>query len=252
VTQSFTNSGAITIPYVGPGSPYPSSIQVSGLTNGATDLSIGKVTATLNGFSHSWPQDVEVALVSPAGLELMLMEHTGAFYGVSNLVLTFDSTPAAAQSLPEESALVSGTFLPTEYSPFDTLPNLAPVPAGNTNLAVFNGADPNGLWSLYVYDDTQGNNGVITSGWSLSFTAVSVVNSTQVNNQPPSWTNIAVLPGGIFQATLSGAAGQSYAVQASTDLMTWTPISTNTGTFTFTNSLTNTQQQFYRAEQLPP
>jgi len=250
MTQSFSNSGAITIPYIGPGSPYPSSIQVSGLTCGLTNLLVSKVTATLNGFTHSWPHDVEAVLVSPAGEELVLMEHTGTFYSVTNLVLTFDDTDAAAQSLPLNSTLVSGTFLPTEYTPFDVLPGLAARPAAHTNLAVFNGSNPNGIWSLYVYDDTQGNDGVITSGWSLCLTAVSPVNTTPANNGPPSWTNTVVLAGGVFQATLNGSLDQSYAIQTSSNLVSWTTVSTNTGTFIFTDTVTNAPRRFYRAIQL--
>jgi uncharacterized repeat protein (TIGR01451 family) len=249
VTQSFSNSGTITIPYIGPASPYPSSIQVSGLTNGLTNLLVSKVTATLNDFTHSWPHDVEAVLASPAGQELVLMEHTGAFYSVTNLVLTFDD--AAAQSLPLNSTLFSGTFLPTEYTPFDIFPGLAPVPAANTNLAVFNGSNPNGIWSLYVYDDTQGNDGVITGGWSLGLTAISPVNTTPVNNAPPFWTNIVISAGGLFQVTLDGFAGQKYGIQTSSNLVSWTTVSTNSGTFIFTDAVTNAAQRFYRAIQLP-
>jgi hypothetical protein len=182
----------------------------------------------------------------------MLMEHTGAFYNVTNVVLTFDSTDAAAQNLASNSSLVSGTFLPTAFSPFDTLPGLALVPAGNTNLDLFNGTNPNGIWSLYVYDDTQGNNGVITRGWSLSLTSVSPVNTSQVSSAPPSWTNAVVSAGGIFQATLVGSLDQSYAIQSSSNLVNWHPVSTNSGTFIFTNNMTNAPQMFYRAIQLSP
>jgi uncharacterized repeat protein (TIGR01451 family) len=248
VTQSFSNSGAITIPYIGPASPYPSSIQVSGLNFGLTNLLVSKVTATLNGFTHSWPHDVGAVLVNPAGQEVVLMEHAGTFYSVSNLVLNFDD--AALQSLPLSSALFSGTFLTTEYAPFDVFPGLADVPAANTNLAVFNGGNPNGVWSLYVYDDTQGNDGVIVDGWSLGLTAISVVNNIQPA-ESPSWTNIVVSAGGSFQVTLDGSAGQSYAVQTSSNLVSWTTVSTNTGTFIFTDTVTNALRRFYRAVQLP-
>jgi uncharacterized repeat protein (TIGR01451 family) len=250
ITQSYSNSGTITIPYIGPGSPYPSSIQVSGLTNGLTNLLVSRVTATLDEFTHSWPHDVEAVLVSPAGQELVLMEHTGTFYSVTNLMLTFDD--AASNSLPSNSTLFSGTFLATEYTPFDVLPGLAAVPAANTNLAVFNGSNPNGIWSLYVYDDTQGNNGVISGGWSLGLTAVSPLNTALANTEPPSWTNIVVSAGGLFQATLDGFAGQNYAIQTSSNLVSWTAVSTNTGAFIFTDTVTNASQRFYRAVQLPP
>jgi uncharacterized repeat protein (TIGR01451 family) len=244
MTQCFSNSGTITIPYIGAGSPYPSSIQVSGLTNGLANLLVSKVTATLNGFTHSWPHDVEAVLVSPAGQELVLMEHTGAFYSVTNLVLTFDDTDAAAQSLPLNTTLLSGTFLPTEYTPFDTLPTVGLVPTNNTNLAVFNGANPNGIWSLYVYDDTQGNDGVITGGWSLGLTAVSpLIQAASLS--------ASRMPGELLQLSVVGSAGQNYGIQISSNLVSWTTIMTNTGSFIFTDSLTNAPKRFYRAIQLP-
>jgi uncharacterized repeat protein (TIGR01451 family) len=241
MTQSFSNSGTITIPYIGPGSPYPSSIEVSGLTNGLTNLLVSKVTATLNGFTHSWPHDVEAVLVGPAGQEVALMEHTGTFYSVTNLVLTFND--AALQSLPLNSTLFSGTFLATEYTPFDSFPTIGAVPANSTNLAVFNGENPNGIWSLYVYDDTEGNDGVITSGWSLGLTAVSPLNQA---------TSLSAsrMAGKLLQLNVIGSLGQSYGIQISSNLVSWTTITTNTGSFTFTDSLTNAPQRFYRAIQL--
>jgi uncharacterized repeat protein (TIGR01451 family) len=242
MTQTFNNSGEITIPYQGPGNPYPSVIQVSGLTNGQASLSVANVTATLNGFTHSWPHDVEVVLVSPAGEELVLMEHTGTFYSVTNLVLTFEN--GVAQELPLASALSSGTFLATEYSPFDILPGVAAVPAASTNLSVFNGTNPNGAWLLYVYDDTAGNDGVISEGWSLGLTVVSPV------SQLPS-LSASRLAGELLQLTVGGTSGQAYEIQYSSNLISWAPLTTNTGSFTYTSSLTNAPQRFYRVIPLP-
>ena len=238
-TRGFTNSEEIFIPYIGPASPYPSSIDISGLANG---LLVSKVTATLNGFAHSWPHDVAAVLVDPAGQEVVLMEHTGSYYNVTNLTLTFDD--AATQSLPQNSALSSGTFLTTEYTPFDVFPGLAVVPPGNTNLAVFNGANPNGLWSLYVYDDTQGNDGYIVGGWSLNLTLISPL------VQPISLA-AGRMPGQLLQLNVVGSPSQDYGIQVSSNLVTWTTIATNTGNFTFIDSLTNAPQRYYRVIQLP-
>jgi uncharacterized repeat protein (TIGR01451 family) len=173
MTGNFTNSGAIVIPDSGPATPYPSQIQVSGWTNGSNQLLISQVTATLKGFTHSFPHDVEAVLVSPAGQEVLLMEHTGGPYGVSNLMFTFSDS--ATQNLPTNT-LSSGTFLTTAYAPFDSFPGLLPVPSSSTNLAFLDGMGVNGIWTLYVYDDSPGNSGVIANGWSLGLTAVSPVN----------------------------------------------------------------------------
>jgi len=43
-------------------------------------------------------------------------------------------------------------------------------------LAIFNSTEPNGDWSLYVFDHSPGDGGSIALGWSLSITAVTTVN----------------------------------------------------------------------------
>jgi hypothetical protein len=56
--------------------------------------------------------------------------------------------------------------------------------------------------------------------------------------------------GGYFQLTVTGQPNTVYVVQASTNLTSWVPLSTNssaTGTFTFTDTTTPApQQRFYR------
>ncbi len=94
------------------------------------------------------------------------MAHVGGPYSVTNLVLAFDD--AATNSLTDDT-LVSGTNHPTQIPPLDFFPAISGQPS-NTNLSVFNGGNPNGLWSLYVYDDTPGNNGSIANGWTLGLT----------------------------------------------------------------------------------
>jgi len=52
--------------------PYPSTISVSGLTG-----VVGKVTVSLNGLSHSFPDDLDIMLISPTGQKIMLMSDCG-------------------------------------------------------------------------------------------------------------------------------------------------------------------------------
>jgi uncharacterized repeat protein (TIGR01451 family) len=165
--MSFSNPGLITIPDSGPATPYPAVIVVS-TTNGV----IGQVTATLQGFTHSFPHDVNVLLVSPSGQQTVLMAHAGGPSSVTNLVLTFDD---ASTNVLSEAPLVSGLYHPGQIPPLDFFPGISGQPS-NTNLSVFNGGNPNGLWSLYVYDDTPGNDGSIANGWTLGLTMVNPIN----------------------------------------------------------------------------
>jgi subtilisin-like proprotein convertase family protein len=152
-----------------PASPYPSVIKVTGLTNQV----VTKVTVTLNGFSHTFPSDVDILLVGPKGQMGLLMYQVGGVdeqFSVTNLTLTLDDD--ATNSMPVFTSLSSGTFKPTSARPppiaFD-FP--APAPPGNSNaicaLSMFNGTDPRGNWILCVVDETAGDSGSISGGWSM-------------------------------------------------------------------------------------
>ena len=163
-TQTFTNAAAVAIPTSGNATPYPSSIAVSGL--GGTVM---KVTATLTGFAHGFPDDVDVLLVGPGGERMLILSDAGGGGAVSGLNLTFDD--AAASSLPDGSSLASGTWKASAYEPStDAFAPPAPAAPYGAALSVFNGTDPNGTWSLFVRDDFSGGSGSIAGGWSLSIT----------------------------------------------------------------------------------
>lgn len=132
---------------------------------------MNKVTVQLHGFSHTWPADVDMILVGPAGQKVVLMSDAGSGNSVANLNLTFDD--AASSTLPELTSILQGTFRPTDYVPGDSFP--APAPAGPyaTTLSAFNGTTPNGVWTLYIVDDTDQNSGSILTGWSLNLSTVS-------------------------------------------------------------------------------
>jgi uncharacterized repeat protein (TIGR01451 family) len=159
--SSFSNSAEIVIPQVGAATPYPSVITVSNMVG-----TISKVTVRLENFSHTYPSDVDVLLVSPSGQKLLLMSDAGGSFSASGVTLTFDDS--AASGLPVSAQLVSGTFKPTDHEPGDILPPPAPGGPYASRLDAFNGSNPNGIWSLFVADDSGGDNGSI-GGWSLNF-----------------------------------------------------------------------------------
>jgi subtilisin-like proprotein convertase family protein len=170
----FSNPAAITIldtPRVGgiaPGAPYPSTIAVAGIVG-----TVSKVTVTITNYAHAFPNDVDMLLVGPGGQKLLLMSDVGGTTAVSNRTITFDD--AAAATIP--SGVASGTYRPTNSGTGDTFP--ATAPAGPYTdpqlLSVFNGQNPNGVWSLYVVDDVSGDAGSIGGGWALNITTQSPV-----------------------------------------------------------------------------
>jgi hypothetical protein len=160
--RTFSNPTPIAIP-VGGGasSPYPSDILVSGIAE-----PLASVTVTLREFGHTWPADVDVLLVGPGGENLILMSDVGAGIPVSGVTLVFSD---AASSPLASSEITSGTWRPSNQAIVgaDSFPPPAPVPSSATALAAFVGTNPNGLWSLYVVNDSAGDEGVIAGGWSL-------------------------------------------------------------------------------------
>ena len=164
VTQNFNNTGSITIQDNTSALPYPSTISVSGLTGAVT-----KVTATLSNINHTFPDDVDVLLVGPAGQKVLLMSDVGGNNSLTNVTITLDDS--AASSLPDTTRINPGTFKPSNIDVnTDVFPAPAPASPYVTNLSVFNGQNPNGTWSLYVRDDGPNDAGNIAGGWFLSIT----------------------------------------------------------------------------------
>jgi subtilisin-like proprotein convertase family protein len=165
VTRTFSNPTGVNIVTF---ETHSSQIAVNGLKKGrALDVNV-----TLHGFSHTLPDDVNVLLVAPDGHNAIIMSDAGATNDANNLTLTFDDE--AGQSLPDNDQLVSGTFKPTNFD--DGVPDMfinpnAPTPSGAVALATFDGINPNGAWTLYIYDDNAGDNGTLAGGWSLQIRA---------------------------------------------------------------------------------
>ena len=147
----FSNTSAITIPASGTSGsagPYPSTITVP-----ARATPVTKVSVTLS-LSHTYPDDIDILLVGPTGESVVLMSDVGGGTDAVDVTLTFDDT-GPGLSPP----LSSGTFQPTNSGSGDPFPSPAPQTTPGTTLAVFNGTNPTGTWSLYVEDDAGSDNG---------------------------------------------------------------------------------------------
>ena len=167
-TSSYSNNAPILIPQFSPASPYPSTINVVGFGN-----LVSKTTVTLTNLAHTWPSDINILLLAPSGQKSYLMSKCGGSYTITNTTLTFD--PAATNQLPYGAPITNGTYAATAY-PVAPPPFPLPAPASTpsapyyTNMAIFDGINPNGIWSLFVYDDSHLNSGIISNGWLLNLT----------------------------------------------------------------------------------
>ena len=157
-----SHDATITIPSSGPASSYPAPIQVSGLTGTITDVDV-----RLNTLNHPFPSDLDVMLVGPGGQHVVLMSDAGA--NVPVVDTTFFIDDEAPSPLPGPGQINTDRYQPTNYGAGDPFP--APAPSASdaaTELSAFDGTNPNGVWSLYVVDDTLMDSGSLKDGWSLS------------------------------------------------------------------------------------
>jgi len=165
---NFSNTNAITIRDNSSALPYPSTIAVSGITG-----IVGKVTATLVNASHTFPQDVDALLVGASAQKTILMSGAGAA-PLANATVTFDDSAAP---LPDGSAQINtGSYHPASYLPGLNLPPPARAGPYLAAMSVFNNANPNGTWSLYIADHSAGDSGAVAGGWNLALTTISPVN----------------------------------------------------------------------------
>ncbi len=161
-SANFDNLSPIVILDDSPAAPFPSSLVVSGVTG-----TVQSVGVTLYGFSHTYPADVEIWLVGPGGQMASLMINAGGGFDVANLTLTFSDD--AGLTLPLSNALASACYRPDALGP---------------PLAVFNGTEPNGTWSLFVEDVDEEDSGIISGGWRLTLNGQCCAGSTSDGCDP--------------------------------------------------------------------
>ncbi|MBS1791366.1 MAG: S8 family serine peptidase [Acidobacteria bacterium] len=205
-TQTFSNTTSISVPTFGASTPYPSTINVADMSG-----TVSKITVTIQGMAHTNPDDFDILLSSPDGRRILLMSDVGGGGDISGVNLIFDD--AAASLLDNSATITSGTYKPTNFGVNDVLS--APAPAGPyadpPQLSTFNGASPNGDWSLWVYDDLNGNSGQIAGGWSLTLTTYEPVCCI-----PPACPTITVFPATIASGTVGAMYSQTFAQSGGT------------------------------------
>jgi len=184
---TFTNGGqSILINDNTTASPYPSTINASGVTGTITNFQL-----TMFLVSHRFSDDMAAALLSPSGTPILLFSGPGPNFletgtkAISNLTWTFDDNALAM--LPINTTPVSGTFKPgldewDERFPDPNQPGLQ-LPASTTFNKTFQpllSENPNGQWQLLVRDGNSGDSGIIAGGWSITFQTTAVPEPSSV------------------------------------------------------------------------
>jgi hypothetical protein len=161
-------------PTQGIASPYPSHVSFGGFPTGSR---IRDVNLTLKGFTHTFPDDVDMVLVHTKGTSTRnatVMSDAGGSTDVNGANITLDGI-GFDRAVLDNGPLVSGTYSPLNYEPgSDKFP--APAPDNSTRelsalLSAFDGQKANGSWDLYVMDDAGGDCGTIAGGYSVTITA---------------------------------------------------------------------------------
>jgi hypothetical protein len=165
VGRTFATTTSVSFP---PGSqignPYPLTIPVSGLIQGR----ILKVRVSLIGLSHQTPNQLDIMVVDPGNVGVILMSDSGGFTDIVAFTLTFDQD--AANRVPEP--ITGGTFQAVnDWPAIDTFPPPAPQGVTGHSLTHFNNRNPNGIWRLYIVDDSLQFDGGSLGGWALHIQA---------------------------------------------------------------------------------
>ena len=201
---SDANPSRIVVPDSGKATPYPSEINLSGLSG-----AVSKVTVELLGVSHTCPNDLNILLIGPNGSAVILMAGVGGDGDLDGADLVFDdgaqAMPGSGGDAPRNAnprngkaprprpsptpggPVRPGTYRPTSYKKNYEFPNLPPtVRTIYDKLSTFNGTDPNGGWKLYVLDGVGQDSGSIAEGWRLTLTITPGLPTSTPAGPPPS------------------------------------------------------------------
>ena len=264
VTASSSNPGLVpapTIKYTSPAST--ASLTFKPAANGS---GVATITVTVNdgGKSNN--------LVCQSFTVTVLPNQPPTLNAIANVALNRN---AAAQTITL-AGITSGS--PTEkqtlmVSASSSNPRLVPAPTirylspASTALLTFKpAANATGVATITVtVNDGGKNNNLVHQSFTVSVAAAGntkpIAASGSTSNalaQVGAAVNTAATltavahANGQFSFQVTGVAGSNYVVQATSDLVNWTSVQTNTAPFTFQdNTVAGSSQRFYRAYCLP-
>ncbi|SRX75385.1 proprotein convertase P-domain-containing protein [Aequorivita antarctica] len=139
---SFTNSTSIGIP---DGGFVDRTFNVSGISGNTTLVTI------LVNLTHPYDRDLWIDLIAPTGQILVLSAYNG---GSGDNYTNTNFMDAATNNINTGTAPFTGNFIPQGVMAY---------PTSISALAGFNGLNPNGTWTLRVWDDYTPDAGIFNS-----------------------------------------------------------------------------------------
>ena len=180
---------------------------------------------------------------------------------IGNLTFAFDSA-AQTVNLTGISPGAPGEIQPLIVTAVSSNPNIVPNPAvaysspkTNGTLTIKPVANTNGSATITVtVNDGAPFNHLVTRTFAVAILANGAVVPAATVVSLPATLSSATRINGHFSFTVNGVTGKYYAVQASSDMINWTPVQTNTtaSTFTFEDSDATQTQRFYRTVEVVP
>jgi subtilisin-like proprotein convertase family protein len=190
----------------GNASPYPYTVNVEAPLGVITDVNI-----VFNGLTHSHPDDLDIAVVSPDNTETILMSDACGSFDITSYFWRWDDE-AAALMADSGSTNVCNAFnhRPTSYDPGESWPAPGPGTVANASLANFDGEAAIGQWKFYIVDDVGGDAGFLINPPVIEASVApplveipNAPNTSGVADPYPLVRNIAGLPGLITDVNVS-------------------------------------------------
>lgn len=121
---------------------------------------------------HTYPDDLQIVLQSPAGSAVVLMANAGGSNDLPAPGVTLIFDDLGTTPVPDSTAITTGNYrVGSIYGAAPALPAPAPGPPYATSFSAFHDETVRGTWKLWVFDDyVPLDSGVVVSASLMVFT----------------------------------------------------------------------------------
>lgn len=240
------------------------TVNLSGITSGTTDPSV-TLTVSATSSNTAVVGTPVVTYASPNSTGSLILGPVANAVGTSTITVTVANSGAGNNQVSQSfTVTVVSTNAPQITKPLTNIValvgqtvNMSVTATGQATLKYYwkhNGTkitgSTNNLTLSNVSSASAGTYSVMASN-SVG-TATSTASLTVVSTTAGNLSQAAQPAAGQFKFTVTGVTGYKYAVQATTDMVNWTSLQTNTAPFVFTDTSSGQfGKRFYRSVYVP-